>query len=211
MFRKGMTLIEVIVGMALVLIVITVSMSCIVPSFKNYKNSQEESALMSNVHFALRTIERELKYSDVSGMVIMPQTYTYPANGETYPSFSILFPSILAKDGSYSWDDDGNPYWQKTGIFYLENSSGNLYYQENFMTPTVHLNKPAGAFAPRHGSGPDSDRLITRNIGKLLFTDTTSQIGITSPAGDYIKIHITGISMDKVFPLEASVYAKRTR
>ncbi|MGV8122160.1 MAG: type II secretion system protein [Candidatus Xenobiia bacterium LiM19] len=210
MFRKGMTLIELIVGMAIVLIIIEVSISCIVPAFKNYKKSQEESTLMSNVQCAVRALDSELKYGDVAGITIIPSTYIYPDTGNTCHSHAIAFYSILTEDGSYLWDDDGSPYWQKIGIFYLETSSGNLYYQENVITPTVSLGRPASVFTPRHGSGK-TDRLIARGVISLFFTDVTGSDSVTKPSGDYIKTIVTGASGKVEFPIEASIYAKKSR
>ncbi|MHC9539087.1 MAG: type II secretion system protein [Vulcanimicrobiota bacterium] len=210
MFRKGMTLIELIVGMAIALIIIEVSTSCIVPAFKNYKKSQEESTLMSNVQCAVRALDSELKYGDVAGMTIIPSTYVHPDTGKTCQSHAIAFYSILTEDGSYLWDDDGSPFWQKIGVFYLETSSGNLYYQENVITPTISLGRPASVFTPRHGSGK-TDRLIARGVVSLFFTDVTGSDSVTKPSGDYIKTIVTGASGKVEFPLEASIYAKKSR
>jgi prepilin-type N-terminal cleavage/methylation domain-containing protein len=211
MFQRGMTLLEVMVAAAILLIIISVSISCIVPAFKNYTKSQQQSTLMSNAQCAARTLDSEIKYGEVAGATIIPSTYVHPATGKTWQSFAIAFYSILKQDGSYEWDKDGNPYWQKVGIFYLETSTGSLYYQENYITPTISLGRPASTFTPRHGSASNRDRLIARGIVGLYFTDVTGAGSVTNPTGDFIRIKVTGGDGETEFPLEASIYAKKSR
>ncbi len=211
MSQKGMTLVEIIVITAIMLLILVVSLSCIIPAYKNFQRSQEESALLSNVQLTVRALNNELKYSDVNGMVIIPATYTHPENGKTYQSYAIAFPSIMAQNGTYSWDNDGNANWTKVGIFYLDTAEGNLYYQENPIAPSIYMKRPAAAFTPRHGSVANRDRLIARNIGSLFLTDSTKKSGITNPAGDFIKVSVTGVGREREFSMEASVYARKTR
>lgn len=211
MARSGMTLIETIVVIALVLIIITVSMSCLVPAYQNYQKSQEQSALISNVQLALKALTSEFRQSDVSYAVIVPSTYTHPQTGKTCFSYTLIFASIVGQDGTYAWDADGNPLWRQKGIFYHDSASGNLYFQQNFFSPTATATRPAATFTPRHTNGPDRDRLIARNIGSFFLTDSTQAAGVTTPAGDYIKVSLTGMSGSQEFPMEASIYARKTR
>ncbi|MDQ7823657.1 MAG: prepilin-type N-terminal cleavage/methylation domain-containing protein [Candidatus Eremiobacteraeota bacterium] len=212
MKSRGMTLIETMVVALLGAVIIAVSSACLMPAYQNFRKSQQESMLVSSVQLALLALQNELRYSEVGGCVIIPSTYTHPETGKTCQCYALAFPSILRQDGTYEWDENGNPYWVKDCIIYLDTASGSLYCQNNYLpSPSITCKKSTGTFTPRHGSGADRDRLIARNVGSVFFTDATKASGITSPAGDYVRTVITGVSREKEFTMEASIYARLSR
>lgn len=197
-------------ALGLLLIISTVAISCLIPSFRNFERTQQDSLLVSNVQLAVRAMNREIQYSTTAGIVIIPQTYVNPLDGKSHPGDAIAFSSVLGRDGAYDWDSDGNPVWQKNGIFYLEGPEGNLWYQENFLAPSAVLQKPANAFIPNH-TGPNRDRLIARNIQELTFTDASDIAGTTDPQGTYIKVNITGSKDGRSFTLKTCINTQKAR
>jgi prepilin-type N-terminal cleavage/methylation domain-containing protein len=208
--HRGITLIELIVASVLMLIALTIAYSCLVPAFGNFARTQEDSVLVSNVLLASRTMSREIKYGTTAGVVIIPSTYINPQDGKSYPSYAIAFCSVLDKNGGYLWDADGNPQWQKVGVFYLEAPAGNLYYQEDFVSPSATMTIPGNTYTPRHG-GAHSDRLIARNIQQLFFTDCSGAQGVTAPLGKYIRVSIVGMRDGRTYSTETSINTERSR
>ncbi|MHC9541189.1 MAG: type II secretion system protein [Vulcanimicrobiota bacterium] len=208
---KGTTLVEILVVSGILLVILYIIFTCLFPAFRHFEKSQKESSLISIVQNAIYTISRELKYSDISGVTIIPGTHIYTVDKKEYPKYSLAFCSLLDRDGKYTWDDQGNPYWQKLGIFYLEVPEGALWYQENIISPSTTVTRPAASFVPRHGTASDRDRLIAKGIFGLYFSDSSGAEGITVPTGNFIRIKVTGFDDKQSFNLETCIRTQVTR
>ncbi len=209
--ENGMTLPEILIVSGIMLLVLSIAFSCLIPTMKNFNRSQKEAIITSNTQTALYAITRELRYSDCSVISIIPGTYTHPGDNKDYPRYAIAFASVMGKDGRYLWDGDGNPFWQKVGVFYLQAPEGTLWYQERLLPTVTSVPRPPVTYTPCQGNRPDRDRLISRNIKGLFFTDSRNLPDITEPGGNFVRVKITGADSTQSYTLESCIMTKISR
>lgn len=107
--RKGTTLIELMIASALILIVLSVSLSLIVSCLRYFRETDGAVAVHDTVLTAVTKLERDLKESNPGTF----QIYTTPPG--------VVFASPRLPDNTIDFDDTSlQPLWQKRICYYLE-------------------------------------------------------------------------------------------
>ena len=182
--KKGYTLAEAIVVVAVVAIVLSVMGDIFISALRERQSKEKYLGLLRQRKFASRRLEAELGESSISTVTIVQGQYT--ASGGTYGCDTIAFLSHIDQNGRVKAVDEGDLVYQSEVIFYLDTGSKTLYCQKNYTVPP----RPTGAFTPRH-SGPNMDQAVARDVLEVRFTDYTGTGGVTAPSGDYIKARLT--------------------
>lgn len=195
-----MTLIEIIIVSVIMALIGAMLYPCISQCFEIFKNSRTDYDLIASQKLARGKIRADLENSAVSTITVIQSLYNM--NGVFYECDAISFRSLMKRDGTITWDPDGNPQWQRECVFYLSQPEGVLYFQENALTPTIEWKRAPDTFTPGK-----NDRAIARNILEMSVTDQTGNSCVKDPIGDYIRIRMRfgkqGKSLDSEFVVDA--------
>ena len=185
--RKGMTLAEILIVSGLFFLITYFTWSQIQSSFKALEKSQSDSFRLLAIKKLNRTLEREIKSSDVTVTKIVPSKYTL--NGAEHKNYSIVFLSSVNDKGAYELDDNDNPKWLRKCVFYLDPATSSVYIQQIPQpSPSSVKKRPDGSFTPL----PIKDSCVAKGITDLYFTDDKEKEECAIPVGDHIICMITG-------------------
>lgn len=173
---KGMTLVETIITMIIVIVLAALLLWMIVSA----KNMQQASATRvgnrQDIQIITSKIADELKDSSLSSISTMVVTPATPPNLNRVRAISF----ISAYDkiyGKFQTDPNGSgkPYWQKYVIYYILPSSTRLLRKEVEITPTLTVSQRPISSIDLDGKG----RTVSQSVAFEL--DASGNYNLTLP------------------------------
>ena len=131
--ERGATLLELMIASALILIVLSVSLSLILSCVRYFRETDGAVQVHDTVLSAITKLERDLKESNPSSF----QIYAAPQG--------VVFASPRLPDNTLDFDDTSLlPLWQKRVCYYLEPAGAefNLVRKEEFLPPASVSDTP---------------------------------------------------------------------
>jgi prepilin-type N-terminal cleavage/methylation domain-containing protein len=164
-FRRGYTLIEILIGAALLLLIMGLLSSVLVPGMRAWSRSEKRSEAQQNALLVASRLSRELQFSNPDSIALQKRTAVDP-QGRSVRRDAIVFLSNLDDEGAIVYDADGDQLWQRRLVFYHRGDSNEVRSQVLPLDPPVDDPDPlkVNTFEPTV-----KDRVVARGVRSLSF------------------------------------------
>ncbi|MEW6281906.1 MAG: prepilin-type N-terminal cleavage/methylation domain-containing protein [Candidatus Eremiobacterota bacterium] len=142
--KRGLTLVEVLVAAALLLLVLGLLASILIPALRAWMRQSQRSDAQRSALVVIKRLREEVRFGH-------PESVTCPTPD------SVVFLSSMNSQGRVSWNDY-DVLWQKWSYFYFQ--SGQVRLHEEWLRPPACEVDPASPVLIRL----PSDRVVGRDV-----------------------------------------------
>lgn len=163
--RRGVTLVELIVAMAVGLLLLTATYELMIPGLRSWSVATVRSHVRQTALAILTRMAHDVKMSSIESLVVIPGSGPDPDGGAIEERCALTLMSPIDDDGVLRQRDDGTAVWQKYVLFYLDVPSHELRIGTRPLQfdPTKSVPVRLATFTP----DPARDRVIGRGVRGL--------------------------------------------
>lgn len=161
MSRRAMTLAEVVVVSAILLLLLGIVIAFLVPGLRAWTRSDASSRAQQQSLVVIALLTREVQHAKPDTIkVIRMETEDPP--GTSVRRDGVFFVSSLDKRGEEQCDSSGDPLWQQVVYVYHQGDSRQVCCQRSPLRPPAPDPPPVVSVSPQ----PD-DRVVARHVTSL--------------------------------------------
>lgn len=159
--RRGMSLVEILVGSALLLMLFGLIVMLLLPGWRAWTKSEGRSDVSQNAIVVMGRVSTDFRNAHASSVWAETRAVTDPVDGRPARHDYVIFLVALDYDGNIVVSPDGDPIWQKRIVFYHDGEAQQVRSTE------IPLPAPTTEPSPlvvKSYTPTAKDRVVARNV-----------------------------------------------